>query len=201
MVKQFPPPGPLMEGQCGLWGATHQFASPQVVVSSFAGGQNIPFTQWSSWTQMKGAVTLQETDSDLLVSVQESLEEAWVGGGLLQGWGHWMWQCVHGTFWRRSPLPSLLPPQFGLRSNNREGTQPCSSTENWIKDLLSMAPPIRTRPSFPHSHCLPSEASLSLLPLPVRGQTEWKPQSQKTNQTDHMDHSLVCLNETMSHAV
>ena len=37
---------------------------------------------------------------------------------------------------------------FGLRSNNREGTQPCPSTENWIKDLLSMAPPIRTRPSF-----------------------------------------------------
>ena len=23
------------------------------------------------------------------------------------------------------------------------------------------------------------------------GQTEWKPQSQKTNQTDHMDYSLV----------
>ena len=37
----------------------------------------------------------------------------------------------------------------GLRSNNREGTQPCPSTENWIKDLLSMAPPIRRRPSFP----------------------------------------------------
>ena len=39
-------------------------------------------------TQEKGAVTPQETDPDLPVSVQESLEEAWVGGGLLQGWGH-----------------------------------------------------------------------------------------------------------------
>ena len=107
--------------------------------------------------------------------------------------------CTSPFEWGRHYL--YYPYQFGLRSNNREGTQPCSSTENWIKDLLSMAPPIRTRPSFPHSHCLPSEASLSLLPLPVRGQTEWKPQSQKTNQTDHMDHSLVCLNETMSHAV
>ena len=29
----------------------------------------------------------------------------------------------------------------------------------------------------------------------------WKPQSQKTNQLDHVDHSLVLLNETMSHAV
>ena len=44
----------------------------------------------------------------------------------------------------------------GLRSNNREGTQPCPSTENWVKDLLSMALPIRTRPSFPLSHFLPS---------------------------------------------
>ena len=34
---------------------------------------------------------------------------------------------------------------------NREGTQLHPSTENWIKDLLSMSPPIRTRPSSPHS--------------------------------------------------
>ena len=33
--------------------------------------------------------------------------------------------------------------------------------------------------------------SISLLSLFIRRQTEWKPQSQKTNQTDHMDHSLV----------
>jgi len=45
-------------------------------------------------TQEKGAVTPQETDADFPVSVQESLAEAWVSGGLLEGWG----QCVHGTF-------------------------------------------------------------------------------------------------------
>ena len=39
-------------------------------------------------TQEKGAVTPQETDPDLPVSVQESPVEVWVGGGLLQGWGH-----------------------------------------------------------------------------------------------------------------
>ena len=39
-------------------------------------------------TQEEGAVTPQETDPDLPVSVQESLAEAWVGSGLLQGWGH-----------------------------------------------------------------------------------------------------------------
>ena len=51
-------------------------------------------------TQEKGAVTPQETDPDLLVSVQESPAEAWVSSGLLQGWGHWVQQCMHGTFWR-----------------------------------------------------------------------------------------------------
>ena len=39
-------------------------------------------------TQEKGAVTLQKTDPDLPVSVQESLGKVWVGGGLLQGWEH-----------------------------------------------------------------------------------------------------------------
>ena len=39
-------------------------------------------------TQEKGAVTPQETDPDLPVNVQESLVEAWVGSGLLQGQGH-----------------------------------------------------------------------------------------------------------------
>ena len=38
-----------------------------------------------------------------------------------------------------------------LRSNNREGTQPCPSTENWIKDLLSTALPIRSRPFLSQS--------------------------------------------------
>ena len=36
-------------------------------------------------TQEKGAVTPQETDPDLPVSVEESLVDAWVSGSLLQG--------------------------------------------------------------------------------------------------------------------
>ena len=40
--------------------------------------------------------------------------------------------------------------------NKREGTQLHPSTENWIKDLLSMALPIRTRPSFPLSQSITS---------------------------------------------
>ena len=43
-------------------------------------------------------------------------------------------------------------------------------------------------PSVSLSH---EGASISLLSFSSRGQTDWKPQSQKTNQSDHMDHSLV----------
>ena len=46
--------------------------------------QNLVHTR----TLEKGAVTSQETDPDLPESVQESLAEVWVGGGLLQGQGH-----------------------------------------------------------------------------------------------------------------
>ena len=51
-----------------------------------------------------------------------------------------------------------MGPQFGLRPNKKEGTQFHPSTENWIKDLLSKAPPIRTRPSFPLSQSFPSRS-------------------------------------------
>ena len=46
--------------------------------------QNLVHTR----TQEKGAVTPQETNPDLPVSVQEFLVEVWVKGSLLQGWGH-----------------------------------------------------------------------------------------------------------------
>ena len=49
-------------------------------------------------TQEKGAVTPKETDPDLTVSVQESLEEVWVGTGLLQGQGHCEGRCIHTAF-------------------------------------------------------------------------------------------------------
>ena len=46
--------------------------------------QNLVHTR----AQEKGAVTPQEIDPDLPMSVQESLAEAWVSGALLQDWGH-----------------------------------------------------------------------------------------------------------------
>ena len=51
------------------------------------------------------------------------------------------------------------------QANKREGTQPHPSTENWIKDLLSMALPSRIRPNFPLSQSLPSGGFLKPLIL------------------------------------
>ena len=39
-------------------------------------------------------MTPQEADSNLPVSVQESLAEAWVSSGLLQGWRHCVAVCA-----------------------------------------------------------------------------------------------------------
>ena len=50
--------------------------------------------------------------------------------------------------------PTIVWPQV----NSRKGTQLHPSTENWIKDLLSMSLPIRTRPSIPLSQSIPSRS-------------------------------------------
>ena len=39
-------------------------------------------------TKEKGAMTPQEADPDLPMSVKESPVEVWVGSGLLKVWGH-----------------------------------------------------------------------------------------------------------------
>ena len=61
--------------------------------------------------------------------------------------------------------------------------------------------PSEQDPDSPTANPSRQEASTNPFFLSIRGQTELKPQSQKTNQTDHMDHNLVSLNETISHAM
>ena len=53
-----------------------------------------------------------------------------------------------------------------------EGTQTYQSTENWTKDLLSMDLPMRTDTVSPTVSLSLQEASMSLLSLSFRGQTE-----------------------------
>ena len=56
--------------------------------------------------------------------------------------------------------------------NSREETELHPATEKWIKDLLSLAPPIRTRPSIPLSQSVPSGSIHKPLSFSIRGQTD-----------------------------
>ena len=106
-------------------------------------------------TPEKGVVTPQETDPYLPVSVQESWWKHGSAVACCRVGGTECSSACMGPF--EGGLHYLHYLHHSLsRSNNREGTQPCPSTENWINDLLNMAPPIRTRPSFPLSQSLPS---------------------------------------------
>ena len=91
-------------------------------------------------------MTPQETDPDLPGSVQESLVEAWacprVGGtecsttrmGHFEGGPHYLHYLHHG----------LASGQITGREQS-----PAHQQKNWIKDLLSLALPIRQDPFSP----------------------------------------------------
>ena len=145
-------------------------------------------------------------EPELPVSVQESLAEAWVNRGLrgvrstdynsLGATGAGISPLEGDHHYHHYPWHSLVWGQTTWREHSPFHQQKIGLKIYWAwprpseQDLDS--------PSASPSH---KEASTSLLSSSIRGQTEWKPQSQKTNQTDHMDHSLVELSETMSHAV
>ena len=114
--------------------------------------------------QEKEAVTPQETDQDLLGSDKESPAEVWVGGALSVAVHAWELLKELAIIFITSTI--VWPPV-----NNREGTQLHPSPENWIKNLLSMTPPIRRRPSFPLSQSH-QEVSISLSSFSIRGQAE-----------------------------
>ena len=133
--RDWEPPGNLILEASGIWLKNLNRTGKQTLRGH---KQNLVHIR----SQEKGTVSPQETEPDLPVSVRESPAEVWVNSGLLQGQGHWIQQCMHKSFWR---IIFITPIQ-----------QPHPSTENWIKDLLNMTPPIRTRPSFPQSQSLPS---------------------------------------------
>ena len=103
-------------------------------------------------TQEKGAVTPEETESDLPVSVQESPVEAWVDSGLLGDQGHGIQQCRELQSAGLSPFEGShnychYPCHRDREGGNRKETQPHPLTENWIKDLLTWSHP--SDPDFP----------------------------------------------------
>ena len=154
----------------------------------FGGIQHSPVDGFSAVTQEKGAVISQETNPDLPVSVQESPAEAWVIGGLLQDWGHWGQQCLHGTFWRSGHYLHYL--HHSLASDQMTGREhsPTHQQKIGLKTYWAWPRPSEQDPLVSLSN---QEASISSISFFIRGQTGWKPQSQKTNQSDHTDHSHV----------
>ena len=87
----------------------------------------------------------------MAMSVQESLAEVWVGRGLLQSQRHSAAVLAWDLLKEVTVIfitSSIVWPQVKQQGGNTA----CQSTENWIKDLLNMAPPFRTRSSsFPVS--------------------------------------------------
>ena len=106
---------------------------------------------------------------------------------------------------REAPFTFITSTTVWPQVNSREETQPHPSTENWIKDLLLMAPPIRTRPSIPLSQSLPSGSFHK--PLIFLDQSEtWLRQTENHNHRKLSNlitqtTALSKLNETMSHAL
>ena len=75
--------------------------------------------------------------------------------------------------------------------NSRDGTQLHPSTESWIKVCWTWPHPSEQDSLFPSDSLSHPEGSISLLSFSIRGQADWKPWSQKTNQSNHMNHRLV----------
>ena len=149
--------------------------------------QNLVHTR----TQEERAVTPQETDPDLPVSGQESPAEAWVGGGLLQAWGTECSSACMGPFeggWQYLHYlhHSLASGQTTGREYSPTYQQKIGSKIYWARSWPSEQHPVSPSVSLAHH-----EGSISLLSFSIRGQTEWKPQWQKTNESDHIDDSLV----------
>ena len=98
--------------------------------------------------------------------------------------------------WVRLPCESpgvshgSVGQHFGLRPNNREGTEPPPSTENWIQYYWAWLCQSEQDPGSPTVTVSHQEASITLWSWFIRGQTEWKPQSHKINQTDPMATAL-----------
>ena len=122
---------------------------------------------------------------------QECPAEAWVSGGLLQCQRHWVRQCVQGVFEGGCHyLPYLYHNLASGQTTGREHS-PTHQQKIGLKIYWAWPHPSEQDPVSPSVSLCHQKASISLLSLSIREQTEWKPQSQKTNQIDHMNHSLV----------
>ena len=73
------------------------------------------------------------------MSVQESPAEAWVGSSLLQGWGALSVVVCAWDLLKEVTIIFITSTIVWPQVNSRKETQLYPSTENWVKDLLSMS--------------------------------------------------------------
>ena len=149
--------------------------------------QNLVHTR----TQEKGAMTPQETDPDFPLSVQESPAKAWVNVSCCRVGGTECGSVCMGLFEGSHQYLHYL--HHSLASGQTTGREHSPSHQHKIglKIYWSWPCPSEQDPDYPSVSLSHQEASISFLSFSIRGQTEWKPQSQKTNQTYHMEHGLV----------
>ena len=105
-----------------------------------------------------------------------------------------------GVYWLNSSgknsygiSPAIEPVDYRTelpqaKKTNKKGTQPHSSADNWIKDLLSMALPTRARPSFPHSQSLPSGSLHKIHPHPSEGRQKFQELLSLSFQNENPNH-------------
>ena len=97
--------------------------------------------------------------------------------------------CSYIMFWN---LLDWFTPQIDYILCSRRWNDGMESHDlNFLNaDLLSMAPPIRTTPSFPLSQSIPSGSFHKTLIL-INKRTDRRKTTITENQTDHKDHNLI----------
>ena len=119
------------------------------------------------------------SDPHLYVSAQESPVEVWVSSGPLQGWGHWVQQCIMGPFeggrhYLHYLHHSLASGQIIGREHSPAHQQKIGLKIYWAWPHPSEQDPVSPSVSLSHQ-----EASKSLLFFSIRGQTDCKPHHRK----------------------
>ena len=116
--------------------------------------------------------------------VLESPPKAWVGGaeighvymGPFEGGLHYLYYFHH----------SLLSGQAKGKGHSTDHQE-----KNGLKIYKALSCTLEQDPISPTDNLSHQETFISHLFLSIRGQTEWKPQSQKTNQTRYLGHNFV----------
>ena len=140
---------------------------------------------------------LTQTCPGVSRSLRRGVGQPW----LLQGWGHWVQRCIMGPLeGGRHCLHYLHHSLASGQITGKEHSPALKQKIGW-RICWEWPRPSEQDPVSPSVSLSHQESSINLLSFSFWGQTDWKSQSQKTNQSDHMDYSLVELNETVNHAM